>query len=150
MTAHSLPASFDYIQRDPEMMTRDELVDEVLLMRWNLDLLKSDVSPAVEYALAHKLTPAEARIFVYLCAAKGGLRSQARIHEAIYNDMPETPDVKIVDVLICKIRKKLTTPDDGLSIVTVWGYGYRLVGHIPSAKPTLNIKPIPEPTAEVA
>ena len=42
----------------------------------------------------------------------------------LYGGMDE-PEVKIVDVFICKLRKKIEHMNDGEShIETVWGRGY--------------------------
>jgi two-component system cell cycle response regulator CtrA len=39
----------------------------------------------------------------------------------------DEPEVKIIDVFICKIRKKLETASPGEHFIeTVWGRGYRL------------------------
>jgi two-component system cell cycle response regulator CtrA len=38
-----------------------------------------------------------------------------------------TPDAKIIDVFICKLRKKLANASGGLDYIeTVWGRGYAL------------------------
>lgn len=55
--------------------------------------------------------------------------------EAIYDGVfmasnGEGPDIKIVDVLICKIRPALA--EIGLVIETVWGKGYRIIEADPS------------------
>ena len=39
----------------------------------------------------------------------------------------DEPEVKIVDVFICKLRKKLTNASRGKNIIeTIWGRGYVL------------------------
>jgi two-component system cell cycle response regulator CtrA len=39
----------------------------------------------------------------------------------------DEPEVKIVDVFICKLRKKLTSASGGKNFVeTIWGRGYVL------------------------
>ena len=44
----------------------------------------------------------------------------------LYGGIDE-PEVKIIDVFICKIRKKLTTATGGKDYIeTVWGRGYVL------------------------
>ncbi len=44
----------------------------------------------------------------------------------LYGGMDE-PDLKIIDVFICKLRKKLTSATgDDKYIRTVWGHGYVL------------------------
>src|SRR5262245_7404384 len=45
--------------------------------------------------------------------------------DLMYFDRPnDTPEVKIIDVFVCKMRKKLEKFD--VKIETVWGRGYRL------------------------
>jgi two-component system cell cycle response regulator CtrA len=40
----------------------------------------------------------------------------------------DEPELKIIDVFICKLRKKLATAEPGKrNIVCVWGRGYVLV-----------------------
>ncbi len=39
-------------------------------------------------------------------------------------DKQDETDPKMVDVIICKLRKKLKTVDAGLKIETIWGGGY--------------------------
>jgi two-component system, cell cycle response regulator CtrA len=44
----------------------------------------------------------------------------------LYGDMDE-PEGKIIDVFICKLRKKLDAATDGVNYIdTVWGRGYAL------------------------
>ena len=44
--------------------------------------------------------------------------------DALYYDRPHAePDSKIVDILVCKIRKKIK--GSGWAVETVWGEGYR-------------------------
>ncbi len=40
----------------------------------------------------------------------------------------DEPELKIIDVFVCKLRKKLATAGDGAAtcIETVWGRGYAL------------------------
>jgi DNA-binding response OmpR family regulator len=51
--------------------------------------------------------------------------SRDRMMTRIYGHRPEEPDPKIVDVFICKARKKFK--DMGFDIVNRWGRGYRLI-----------------------
>jgi two-component system cell cycle response regulator CtrA len=62
----------------------------------------------------------------------GQIRSKDQILNALYYLTPEDePELKIIDVFICKARKKLDNLDPHLNlgtvIQTVWGRGYRLV-----------------------
>jgi two-component system cell cycle response regulator CtrA len=44
----------------------------------------------------------------------------------LYGGMDE-PEIKIIDVFICKLRKKLASASDGKDYIeTVWGRGYVL------------------------
>lgn len=78
-----------------------------------------------------KLTPAEARIFAVLLrnlhASKEVLHNahEDERHRPGRNPMTESTDKKIIDVLICKIRTKVTKPF-GVEIATAWGSGYEI------------------------
>lgn len=53
------------------------------------------------------------------------MASKQSIMMAMYCDrIDEDPEIKIVDVFICKLRKKLKP--FGVSIGTIWGQGYSL------------------------
>ncbi len=55
----------------------------------------------------------------------------------LYGGMDE-PEVKIIDVFICKLRKKLALATEGANYIeTVWGRGYVL--RDPQPQPTENI-----------
>jgi DNA-binding winged helix-turn-helix (wHTH) protein len=52
--------------------------------------------------------------------------TKAQIYDRVFLDAHgEGPDMKIVDVIICKVRPKLA--ELGMVIHTVWGIGYRIV-----------------------
>ena len=51
--------------------------------------------------------------------------SKESILSTVYNDRPnDVPDIKIVDVFVCRIRPKLEPY--GIKIETVWGHGYTI------------------------
>ena len=79
----------------------------------------------VELPLEWRLTATEHRLFAALVIAKsGGIVSKASLHTALSGiDEPDT-DPKIVDVVVCKVRKKLEP--FGIEIQTAWGKGYYL------------------------
>jgi Transcriptional regulatory protein, C terminal len=68
---------------------------------------------------AFGLTAAEARAFIELVGHPHV--SRAALHTAIGGE----GKIKGVDVVICRLRKKLGP--HGIEIVTVWGQGFRLV-----------------------
>lgn len=84
------------------------------------------------YACA-RLTPRETAILEALLMANGRVMSQQGLLTYLYNGQPDTPELKIIDVFICKIRRKLQQVRDYLKatgvpheIETSWGRGYRL------------------------
>jgi two-component system cell cycle response regulator CtrA len=59
----------------------------------------------------------------------------------------DEPEVKIVDVFVCKIRKKLAAVGLGDFIGTVWGRGYTVRDQAgDSARPTIPVTPEPTQT----
>lgn len=71
------------------------------------------------------LTTQEFALFQYLLDRAGRVASKEDILARLYGLRPEDPpEIKIVDVFICKLRKKVAPM--GLSIGTTWGRGYYL------------------------
>ena len=60
-----------------------------------------------------------------LSLRKGTTLTKEMFLNHLYGGMDE-PELKIIDVFICKLRKKLATPDGENYIETVWGRGYVL------------------------
>jgi two-component system cell cycle response regulator CtrA len=54
----------------------------------------------------------------------GRLCSKEYLLDFLYSQCKREPQVKIIDVFICKMRNKLTP--SGIYIETVWGRGYRM------------------------
>ena len=71
-----------------------------------------------------KLSDREHKVLVILADANGTL-SQTEILRAMYGKRPDMPEEKMIDVLVCKARKKMSRLHPGLFIETVWGEGYR-------------------------
>lgn len=69
--------------------------------------------------------PQEFQVFITLYDAKGKLRSKEQLLRAVAPMVDEEPEIKIVDVYVCKIRRKLK--HTSIEIQTVWGDGYRLI-----------------------
>ncbi|MBE1237923.1 winged helix-turn-helix domain-containing protein, partial [Phaeovibrio sulfidiphilus] len=62
----------------------------------------------------------------------------------LYGGMDE-PDLKIIDVFVCKLRKKLAAFLDGETCIeTVWGRGYMIRDpeQTPSASPEAPVAPV--------
>ena len=73
------------------------------------------------------LTSKEYGIIELLSLRKGATLTKEMFLNHLYGGMDE-PEVKIIDVFICKLRKKIEKiqPDAGGCIETVWGRGYVL------------------------
>jgi len=74
-----------------------------------------------------RLTEAEFNLFLLLWQRRPRMVSREALMSEAYwlrNDQDE-PEIKIIDVQICKVRKKLATT--GIEIDTVWGRGYRIL-----------------------
>lgn len=87
------------------------------------------------------LTGKEYQMLELLSLRKGTTLTKEMFLNHLYGGMDE-PELKIIDVFICKLRKKLATATGGTNYIeTVWGRGYVL--REPTAAAT-------EPVAKVA
>ena len=72
------------------------------------------------------LTGKEFALLELLSLRKGNTLTKEMILNHLYGGMDE-PEMKIIDVFICKLRKKLTAACGGDNYIeTVWGRGYAL------------------------
>ncbi|THD50729.1 response regulator transcription factor [Phenylobacterium sp.] len=72
------------------------------------------------------LTPSEYKVLELLSLRKNSVLTKEMCLNHLYNGLRE-PEVKIIDVFICKLRKKLAGAAEGDNqIETVWGGGYML------------------------
>lgn len=71
------------------------------------------------------LTGKEYQMLALLALRQGVTMSKEMFLNELYGGMDE-PELKIIDVFICKLRKKLTAAGAPDAIVTVWGRGYLL------------------------
>lgn len=72
------------------------------------------------------LTRKEFEVLRLLFLQKGGVVAKSAFLDHLYGGMDE-PEIKIIDVFICKLRKKLDAALGGAPLIeTVWGRGYRV------------------------
>ena len=72
------------------------------------------------------LTNKEYAILELLAMRKGTVLTKEMFLNHLYSSMDE-PEIKIIDVFVCKLRKKLTKASGGTNYIeTVWGRGYML------------------------
>ena len=87
----------------------------------NLDAKKAEINGADVH-----LTGKEYQILELLILRKDATQTKEMILNHLYGGTDE-PDLKIIDVFICKLRKKLAAVSPGRNYIeTVWGRGYVL------------------------
>lgn len=74
------------------------------------------------------LTPSEYEILAMLLERKGRCVTREMIFKQLYGDRADADESaqKIVDVFVCKVRKKLTAIDQTIKIRPLYGRGYVL------------------------
>ncbi len=81
------------------------------------------------------LTGKEYQMFELLSLRKGTTLTKEMFLNHLYGGMDE-PELKIIDVFICKLRKKLSNALDGDNYIeTVWGRGYVLRDPMADSEP---------------
>jgi two-component system cell cycle response regulator CtrA len=86
-----------------------------------------------------RLTGREYCILELLCLRKGTIVTKEMLLGHLYRGR-DAPELKIIDVFVCHLRKKLTQATGGKHYIeTVWGRGYRL------RPPPAEIPPLPDP-----
>lgn len=73
------------------------------------------------------LTTKEYLILELLSLKKGQVLSKEQILNHLYNAIDDEPELKIIDVFVCKLRKKIEKYTNGEQYIkTIWGSGYKL------------------------
>lgn len=94
----------------------------------------------------YQLTKSEWRIAAYLKERFGRVVSREALLSAMHPDVDSQPEIKIIDVFICKLRRKIDVAMQGGAhelLQTVWGRGYLL------ADPKVDLAPSPSMASEV-
>lgn len=140
---------------------RGDYLTEVIKLRAENDELKEHLRQLTrEQRGEHEsligylgLTRLEARLVAALVAH--GRLSKDRIYHAMYATAAEDkqPEPKIVDVFVCKIRKKFEP--FGLGIETIWGMGFGLTPEVrekllQAARSQVSPSIVPEAATEAA
>lgn len=97
-------------------------------------ILRPSTGELIGDAARVHLTTLETVLLTTLAARPGAIMTKPMCMLALYNGRDEA-QIKIVDVLICKLRKKIAAATGGLDVLeTVWGQGVRFVaeGYRPS------------------
>lgn len=107
-------------------------------------LLSTGDSLSDFWAETFGLTRSEAKIFSLLYRRSPRTVPRSGIHAAIVDLNGTDTQEKLVDVLVCKMRRKLKTQGFPDSIKTSWGSGYYIpdIDHLP--KPGVQVQPLRE------
>jgi len=88
------------------------------------------------------LTGKEYAVLELLALRKGTTLTKEMFLNHLYGGIDE-PEAKIIDVFICKLRKKLANACGGENYIeTVWGRGYVLRDPVGVPKPALEVEPL--------
>ncbi len=88
------------------------------------------------------LTKKEYAILELLALRKGSVLTKEMFLNHLYSSMDE-PEIKIIDVFVCKLRKKLADASGGVNYIeTVWGRGYMLKDNESSENKNLLEEPL--------
>jgi len=93
------------------------------------------------------LTGKEYAILELLVLRKGMVLTKEAFLNHLYGGMDE-PEMKIIDVFICKLRKKLALAGAGDVIGTVWGRGYMVRDQVTQAIPNVVLGRLMSATSE--
>lgn len=86
-------------------------------------IMRADGTLSVEGGESVNMTPREALVLATIAGARGGTVGKDSIMSSVYQGRDE-PELKIVDVFVCKVRAKLARAGADGAIVTCWGRGY--------------------------
>lgn len=105
----------------------NNLSDEVSLLRERVRQLEATLRPESIMAYSYsklRLSTQEAQ-FLAILLTRNHICTREQLYSALYFDYDEdeSPTPKILDVIVCKLRKKLRRVCDG-KIDTIWGRGY--------------------------
>ena len=115
----------ELIARIHAIIRRSKGHAQAIIRTGNLAVNVDKKTVKVAGQLVH-LTGKEYQIIELLSLRKGTTLTKEVFLNHLYGGMDE-PEVKIIDVFICKLRKKLAKASDGQSLIeTIWGRGYVL------------------------
>jgi two-component system cell cycle response regulator CtrA len=94
------------------------------VIEWEDVVLDLNSKTVVASGVRVALTIKEYEILELLLLRRGATLTKSAMLEHLYGGMDE-PEQKIIDVFVCKLRKKLSAATHGVNYIkTVWGLGY--------------------------
>lgn len=134
--ASTLSQPGEFLARVQAIIRRNRGFSQSTIHIGPLTLDLNEKSAAVNGTPVH-LTCKEYRLLELLVLRKNVVLSKETFLNHLYGGLDE-PDAKIIDVFICKMRKKLSRAGADGIIGTVWGHGYVL--RTPSAAPASGFR----------
>lgn len=116
------------------MPSIEELQSEITSLRSHIADLEARLQgDRFAWPASFQMTYTEHRIAWALYRVRENVCTKEAIYADLYDDREINPDPKIIDVVICKLRKKFLR--HGIFIKTVWGRGYQFT---PESLPILD------------
>ncbi len=128
-----------YKRVDYSKCSREELIERILNLESVLGL---DFTTHPSYNLTNLEDKILGQLILHTVATR------RMFYEAIYGMDSDPPYEKIVDVFVCKLRKKLKP--HGVEIKTMWGQGYFLEPDMRERAKTFDINWVVEPRSDGA
>ncbi|MCQ8279941.1 response regulator transcription factor [Acetobacteraceae bacterium KSS8] len=122
--------SAELVARVHAIMRRSKGYSAPIVQVGPLELNLDSRSVTVDSRPVH-LTGKEYSILELLVLRKGVVLTKDAFLNHLYGGMDE-PEMKIIDVFVCKLRKKLQIAGAGNLIGTIWGRGYMLRDDAPT------------------
>jgi two-component system cell cycle response regulator CtrA len=114
------------------VVRRSRLHPESTIRIGNLEINLDSREVRVSGRAIH-LTASEYRMLELLALRKGNMVRKETMFGLLY-DGRDDPGERVINVFVCKLRKKIAAANQGESyITTAWGAGYRLCGPAPLA-----------------
>lgn len=113
----------------PHSLSREQvaaLLEERETLLEQVRQLEEALTPTAVLPRAWRLTKTEERLLRALRAVGPNVLHHERAMIALYSMWDDAPEQKILDVLVCKIRRKLMEAQAQIRIETIWGRGWRL------------------------
>jgi xanthine/CO dehydrogenase XdhC/CoxF family maturation factor len=113
----------------PHHLTREQvlaLLEERDTLREHVRQLEEALAPTFVLPASGRLTPVEEKLIAALRVVGPSVLHRERAMIAIYGMGEDAPGQKALDILLCKLRKKLAQTRTHIEIETVWGRGWRM------------------------
>ncbi|MGX7708008.1 winged helix-turn-helix domain-containing protein [Methylobacterium sp. Gmos1] len=110
----------------PSRLKIVDLLEEIDTLREAVRRYEELLKPSLYAPLSWRLTPHEEAVLLVLYGAKTRVVHRERMLIGVYGILADAPEQKILDVFVCKVRRKLMEAQTRISIDTVWGRGWRL------------------------